>query len=160
MVCNSTGSCVACTAGVSCTTNPGACKVGITSCSTGAMTCIDSGSKPDQTGCNDGNACTYGDVCKNGSCIGNAYSCFPGQCQSSSRCDGAGGCITSNVANGTSCGYPDDCTCCSCGANGKCSSGICHYVSCCNTQSCCCLAAAAAAAASGDDTVAAIICPL
>src|SRR5204863_95369 len=41
-VCNSAGTCVACAAGDLCTTNPGACKVGVTSCSTGARTCVDS----------------------------------------------------------------------------------------------------------------------
>ncbi len=42
MVCNGSGVCVACTAGTSCNTNPGVCKVGVTSCTTGAMTCVDS----------------------------------------------------------------------------------------------------------------------
>ena len=116
MVCNSAGNCVNCTAGVSCTTNPNQCKVGITQCNTGAQTCVDSGNRPDQTGCNDGQDCTYNDVCKNGACIGTAYSCYPWQCQSSSKCDGAGGCTTTNLPNGTTCGYPDDCTCCSCGS--------------------------------------------
>ena len=140
MVCNSAGTCVNCTAGVSCTTNPNQCKVGVTQCNTGAMTCVDSGNRPDQTGCNDGQDCTYNDVCKNGACIGSAYSCYPWQCQSSSKCDGAGGCTTTNLPNGTTCGYPDDCTCCSCGSSGTCQSGVCHYRSCCNTQVCCCLA--------------------
>jgi hypothetical protein len=104
------------------------------------MTCVDSGNRPDQTGCNDGQDCTYNDICKNGACIGSAYSCYPWQCQSSSKCDGAGGCTTTNLPNGTSCGYPDDCTCCSCGSTGTCQSGVCHYRTCCNTQVCCCLA--------------------
>jgi len=144
--------CINCTAGLSCTTNPSQCKVGITQCSTGVQTCVDSGNKPDQTGCNDGQDCTKNDVCKNGSCIGTSYTCFSTQCQSSARCDGAGGCIVSNLPDGTTCGYPDDCTCCSCGGNGRCSAGICHYTSCCSSPLCCC----AAAQLSGDDT--ALIC--
>jgi hypothetical protein len=155
MVCNSAGSCISCTAGVSCTNNPSICKVGITSCSTGVPTCIDSGNKPDLTGCSDGDNCSYGDVCKNGVCIGAKYSCFPGQCQSSSVCDGAGGCITANLPNGQSCGYPDDCSCCSCGSSGTCQSGTCHYRTCCSSAACCCLSAAASVMS---EDLAAIIC--
>jgi hypothetical protein len=122
------------------------------------MTCIDSGNKPDQTGCNDGDNCSYGDVCKNGACLGTKYSCFTGQCQSSSTCDGAGGCTTTNLPNGTTCGYPDDCSCCSCGSSGTCQSGICHAKTCCSTQACCCLSTALASGM--DDELAMIICPL
>src|SRR5580765_1820146 len=53
MVCNSAGTCVSCTAGVSCTTNPSQCLNGVTSCATGAQTCVDGGAKPNGTGCND-----------------------------------------------------------------------------------------------------------
>ena len=154
-VCNAQGMCINCTAGLSCTTNPNQCKVGITQCGTGVQTCVDSGNKPDQTGCNDGQDCTMNDVCKNGSCIGTSYTCFSTQCQSSARCNGSGGCIVTNLPDGTTCGYPDDCTCCSCGSSGRCSAGICHYTSCCSSPLCCC----AAAAASGDDETVAIICP-
>jgi len=154
-VCNAQGMCINCTAGLSCTTNPNQCKVGITQCGTGMQTCVDSGNKPDQTGCNDGQDCTMNDVCKNGSCIGTSYTCFSTQCQSSARCNGSGGCTVTNLPDGTTCGYPDDCTCCSCGSSGRCSAGICHYTSCCSSPLCCC----AAAAASGDDETVAIICP-
>jgi hypothetical protein len=70
-------------------------------------------------------------------------------------CDGSGGCRVTNLPDGYGCGYPDDCPCCSCGSNGVCSGGICHYTSCCSKSICCC---AAAAAANGED--ASIICPL
>jgi len=160
-VCNSTGTCVACTTGLSCTTNPGAnsCKLGVTSCTSGAQVCIDGGTAPNSTSCSDGDDCSSGDTCVNGTCFGAKYSCYATACQSSSVCDGTGGCRTQNAPDGQSCGYPDDCPCCSCPANGTCSGGICHYKSCCSTQLCCCNAAQAQMSASGD-TAAMIICPL
>src|SRR5450432_3661 len=40
-VCNGTGKCVACAAGVLCTTNPGGiCHIGMTTCAGGGMACI------------------------------------------------------------------------------------------------------------------------
>jgi hypothetical protein len=148
LVCNGSGTCVSCTAGLSCTTNPSQCRNGVTSCSTGAQTCVDGGPKTDGTGCNDGNDCTYGEYCSAGVCTGgNGTICYPTECQKTSRCDGSGGCITTNEANGTACSYAEDCFCCSCPGAPSCRDGICHAIGCCNTQFCCCLSGAA----SGDE---------
>src|SRR5262249_10556218 len=51
MVCDGSGACAACTAGQPCTGNPGACFAGVTSCATGAQTCIDGVAKAPGTGC-------------------------------------------------------------------------------------------------------------
>jgi hypothetical protein len=54
--------------------------------------------------CDDGNACTKGDVLQSdGSCKGMAYTCALGECLESSRCDGKGGCEQMAKADGTGC---------------------------------------------------------
>jgi hypothetical protein len=54
--------------------------------------------------CNDGNLCTYTDVCDGaGTCGGTAYFCIPGQCHASNSCDGGGGCTPIYKAPGTAC---------------------------------------------------------
>lgn len=120
MVCNSAGTCVACTAGGSCTGNPNQCKNGVISCMTGAQACVDGGNKADNTGCNDGAACTSNDVCRSGACSGTSYSCTATQCQSSSTCDGNGGCVIGNKPDNTGCNDGVACT-----AGDVCKSGAC-----------------------------------
>jgi len=44
------------------------------------------------TACNDGNACSSGDRCLDGVCLGNAYSCSDGLTCTYDVCDGDGGC--------------------------------------------------------------------
>ena len=77
-VCNGSASCIDCTAGDACIENPGhVCKVGVTSCSTGAQTCVDSTNKPDGTLCGAGPSCNEGmparltpaQICDTGACI-------------------------------------------------------------------------------------------
>jgi len=50
--------------------------------------------------CDDGDACTFGDTCNNGSCGGTSYFCnqSPYPCEVTT-CDGAGGCDTEIAAN-------------------------------------------------------------
>jgi hypothetical protein len=96
--------------------------------------------KTNGTGCNDGTACTYNDVCTNGTCGGTAYSCpLPSgaghfECTDIS-CNGSGpapgGCTTTFVNQGGSCG--DCCT----GGPGTCTNGFCSGGGCCNTAFCC-----------------------
>lgn len=42
--------------------------------------------------CDDGDACTHGDVCAAGACAGTAYDCTPEATCQESTCDGEGGC--------------------------------------------------------------------
>ena len=135
MVCNSAGTCIPCAAGVSCTTNPTFCRNGTIACNTGAPVCNDGTNKPNSTGCNDNQDCTFGDVCTNGNCGGTPYSCpFPGaghiDCQQNS-CNGSGGCTLTNINQGNTCF-----DCCLNGP-GTCNSGTCSGGGCCNSAACC-----------------------
>src|SRR5438132_754694 len=76
--------------------------------------------KSNGTSCNDGNACTYSDVCTNGACGGTSYSCTPNQCQASASCNGSGGCTYSKKTNGTSCNDGNACTYSDVCTNGAC----------------------------------------
>src|SRR5262249_25184808 len=49
-VCNN-GACGDCMPGGACSSNPGICKIGMTSCATGTTTCIDGGNKAAGSGC-------------------------------------------------------------------------------------------------------------
>jgi DNA-binding beta-propeller fold protein YncE len=49
--------------------------------------------KPDGTGCEDGNACTTGDVCGGGVCGGVALRCDDGNVCTDDTCDPAAGCV-------------------------------------------------------------------
>ncbi|MGH7435875.1 MAG: hypothetical protein ACRENE_09390 [Polyangiaceae bacterium] len=103
----SAGSCVACTANVSCPLTGSPCHIGLTSCATGASVCVDTGNPQlNGTTCDDGNACTQTDTCQGGTCTGSN----PVVCSASDQCHVAGTCSTatgtcSNPAatNGTTC---------------------------------------------------------
>jgi hypothetical protein len=99
-VCDGSGSCVSCTAGQTCTTNPGhVCTDGITSCSTGAMTCIDDADKQAGTLCGAGPSCAEGvltpaEMCNgSGACVTPPpIDCSPGMCNAAgTACDNGGG---------------------------------------------------------------------
>lgn len=118
-VCSS-GSCTACTANSSCSTNPGApCKTGATSCATGGSVCVDSGNAAAGTTCGSnqvcnggGNcvACTVGASCSSNpgapcktgivacatgvSCVDDANIAIGTVCGSNLACDGIGNCVT------------------------------------------------------------------
>ena len=108
-------------------------------------------SNPNQangTGCNDGNACSFGDVCTNGVCGGTPYACTPTVCQASSTCNGNGGCNVTNLGAGSACtndGNPCTSDVCdgsgncthpavangtSCGAGSVCQGGTCQMNTC------------------------------
>jgi hypothetical protein len=79
-VCDSTGACVPCTANMACTDNPGhLCKVGVTSCTTGAVTCIDGANKSADTVC------------------GAPQSCADNKLTSAAMCDGMGNCTSMTI---------------------------------------------------------------
>ena len=66
---------------------------------------------PAGSSCDDGDACTKGDSCTaTGACAGAAYSCTPTQCQTSSKCDGAGGCTPTFKPKSAACDDGDPCT--------------------------------------------------
>ncbi|HEY7372063.1 MAG TPA: hypothetical protein VIF57_07770, partial [Polyangia bacterium] len=105
-VCNGSGTCVSCTAGTACTTNPSICKNGITACTTGAQACIDGTPKSNTTMCTGGQLCDGNGFC--GACVAN-QTCTgnPGVCkQGKTMCNGAQtSCVDgANTAAGTSCG--------------------------------------------------------
>jgi len=89
--CQPTGT-VDCNDGNACTEdtcNPGAPSPG-EACSHRALT---------GTSCDDGNDCTYPDLCQAGACAGTPYTCTPpGSCVTST-CDGRGGCLDKILAN-------------------------------------------------------------
>ncbi len=49
--------------------------------------------RPDGLQCNDGQQCTFEDVCESGVCVGTAYTCEQQECHVSFECNGKGGCI-------------------------------------------------------------------
>jgi hypothetical protein len=91
-VCNGAGTCVACTAGLACApTN--ICQTGVTSCATGAQTCVVNGNKPSGTDCGmKYEKCNGTGLCV---CIGcpDANGCGP-SCGSGQTCCGFNGCRT------------------------------------------------------------------
>ena len=124
MVCNGSGACGTCTAGNDCTTNPGAaCKNGTTSCTTGAMTCIDAGNKAAGTSCGTNMVCNGSGVC--GACTaGTGCTTNPTACKNgtTSCTTGAMTCIDgSNKGAGTSCGT--NMVCNGSGVCGACTAG-------------------------------------
>ena len=67
--------------------------------------------QPSGAPCNDGNPCTKGDACDGtGTCKGTPYVCKSGQCETSSACNGQGGCMVAYKLSGASCDDKDLCT--------------------------------------------------
>jgi hypothetical protein len=126
-VCSPSGMCVACTAGSACSTNPNAlCATGLTSCTTGAQTCIDSTPRSPGTSCGSNMVCNASAVCSpctsGGTCTGNPNNCKNGI---TSCATGAQACVDgSNVSGGTTCGTNKVCDgngfCGDCTANQSC----------------------------------------
>jgi hypothetical protein len=72
--------------------------------------------------CDDGNACTKGDVLQaDGSCRGMAYTCALGECLASSTCDGKGGCQQVAKMDGTGCNADNS----QCTPKDVCHGGVC-----------------------------------
>jgi hypothetical protein len=126
MVCNGSGTCISCTAGTACTSNPNLCKNGMNSCMTGAMTCVDGGNKAPGVSCGTNMVCNGTGTCvacaAGGSCTGNPNICKNG---TNSCMTGAMTCVDGgNKAPGTSCGTNMVCngtgTCVACTAGGSC----------------------------------------
>ena len=129
-VCNSSGSCVACVASTPCTTNPTpGCKTGVTACTTGAQTCVDSGNRAAGTSCGTNQVCNATGACV--SCTA-SVACTtnpnPGCRNGITDCStGVLRCIDgSNKSPGTNCGSGQVCdsngNCGACVANQACTS--------------------------------------
>ncbi|MCB9786498.1 MAG: hypothetical protein H6744_07365 [Deltaproteobacteria bacterium] len=76
-------------------------------------------SKPDASGCSDGDACTVGDACNAGVCTGTALTCAGGAC-TTGGCDPATGCTLTPAPDGDACTGADGCL-----EGGTCSQGAC-----------------------------------
>ncbi len=126
-VCNGSGQCQSCTAGLSCSGNPNSCAVGVTSCATGTQTCVDGASKAPGTVCGTNQVCNPSGTCaacsEGQSCGTNPNAaCFTGV---TSCATGVTTCVDSvQRAPGTSCGVNLVCnasgTCTACTANASC----------------------------------------
>jgi len=64
----------------------------------------------DDSGCDDGNACTAADSCSDGSCVGETLKCDDGDECTVDGCDPATGCTTDAVDDGTECNDGSLCT--------------------------------------------------
>jgi hypothetical protein len=102
-VCNQ-GACVACASGVACNPSGNPCQTGVTSCASGAPTCVPMGNAPD------GASCGAGEVCSKGACTACVAGapCTPAgnPCQigATSCSTGQATCLsTGDVADGTAC---------------------------------------------------------
>ena len=76
---------------------------------------------PDDTPCNDGDACMKNDICTNGKCGGTAYTCAaPDQCHQPGTCNGDGTCSYATKIAGTTC--VNDCVSgtATCNSSGQC----------------------------------------
>ncbi|HSN91448.1 MAG TPA: hypothetical protein VLS93_09485 [Anaeromyxobacteraceae bacterium] len=119
LVCNA-GTCVSCTAGLACATNPDTlCHDGTTSCATGTQTCVDGTAKPNGTTCGTNMVCNAGvcTACTAGlACTGNPTPCRVG---TTSCATGTQTCVdtATPAADGTSCGTGQTCDAGSCVAS-------------------------------------------
>jgi hypothetical protein len=84
-------------------------------------TCYPQPNAPDGTPCNDFMACTTGDHCEAGVCVGTSVSCPASDpCREEVHCDQYRGCVGTPKANGTPCDDGDACT-----TNDSCTLGVC-----------------------------------
>ena len=122
-VCTS-GSCVACKAGLKCSAPGNSCRIGALSCS-GGPTCGNLTDAPNGLTCGTGQVCQSGQCVscvQGGACTDQANPCLQGtfNCTGGAACTG-----TTPAANGTSCGQNLACLggACSCQPGGSCSTG-------------------------------------
>jgi hypothetical protein len=83
-----------------------------------SKTCPADGTQPNDTPCDDNNACTSGDKCTSGSCAGTPIVCNDGNPCTTDSCDPASGCV--HTPNNDPCNDNDACT-----TNDTCSGGSC-----------------------------------
>jgi hypothetical protein len=124
--CNDTDLCTqtdTCQAGVCTGSNPVTCTaldqchdVGV--CNSGTGLCSNP-PKANGTPCDDGQLCTYNDVCASGTCGGTAIVCTDDQCNTKT-CNGTASCTVTPKTNGTSCDDGNVCT-----TPDTCTAGVC-----------------------------------
>ncbi len=78
--------------------------------------------EPIEDTCDDGDKCTVGDICKDGSCAPGeqTLACFVGLTCKKGVCDPLEGCVSMNIEDGTSCDDGDKCT-----QGTTCTGGVC-----------------------------------
>jgi len=115
--CDGTGFC----RGTAYTCTATQCQQSSTCDGTGGCTVV---GKPDDTTCDDGNACSWNDRCTGGACAGTSITCVPTQCQISSTCNGTNLCTLVNKASDQACNDGNPCTVNDhCDGAGNCASG-------------------------------------
>lgn len=77
----------------------------------------------DQVACDDHSACTTGDVCQAGACVGHGLDCTDGTACTIDSCDPMKGCVHAPAPDGTSC--PNS----GCGGTATCKAGACDVQS-------------------------------
>ncbi|MGC4114600.1 MAG: MYXO-CTERM sorting domain-containing protein [Myxococcales bacterium] len=95
--------------------------------------------------CDDGDACTAGDTCQSGRCVGTTKDCSAqaGRCKSATCDPVSGACVTTVLADGTSCDDQDACT-----TGDTCRAGVCEAGTRTCSSGCGCAASGAAPAGS------------
>ncbi len=113
--CDDENSCTdndACVAGT-CTGDGLVCDDGnpctVDDCDPAAQECVFS-ARPDDTSCNDDNACSFNDRCIGGSCVGDAATCDDGDPCTVDSCDTNAGCIFVGAPAGLACDDGNPCT--------------------------------------------------
>jgi subtilisin-like proprotein convertase family protein len=86
--CNSLGECVA--TPVVCPSDNNVCTLEF--CNPANGQCANA-PDPEATTCSDGSACTQGDLCQNGACVGNPITCNDGDACTTDGCSAASGCF-------------------------------------------------------------------
>jgi hypothetical protein len=77
--------------------------------------------RPDGTDCDDAEACSFGDHCEAGACVGTAYACpLADQCRLAAMCLGDGGCGQADVPDGTACDDGESCSTADACSAGRC----------------------------------------
>ena len=140
-----------CTAGERCQAGLGICANGLPVNCPGISACIQGqcdpsqggcvwGPAPQETPCNDGNACTSSDACKGGLCQGKIAQCDDGNPCTADNCDPELGCIWPVIAapcdDGDPCTKFDVCTAGSCAGLPTDSTSACNDGNPCTTDSC------------------------
>jgi hypothetical protein len=123
MVCDGSGTCASCMAGMDCSVPGKPCSKGTVACNTGRAVCIESGNAPNGTVCGNGMVCSNGTcaACSAGSACQPANPCHGGitVCAPNIGCTDTGNALT----NGVSCGTDKVCnagTCVTCAASSSC----------------------------------------
>lgn len=91
-------------------------------CTTDECTLTGCVHRNNENGCDDQDPCTSGDTCNAGTCTGTPYTCQAGECETSSSCDGTGGCTAVRKADGVACtADASECT------SDVCTAGLCTH---------------------------------